>query len=294
MLVWITVGGLGHLVVQFLSGVFLVPPDIVGRNLPIVAPIPKSLTEMAQRKRVDELMREDVEPWFSCCGYSAANIGGSDMVNKKMGVTEALGGHKPGTYGEVTTIGARQLFYHMGLTAVTRDDDDDGMVFMDMGSGVGKLVIQAYMELPRLDHAIGIELAPIRHQYALSAWQELELSAVEVRNSRKDILVREARLELLEGDIFEADVSEVTHLYIASLCFSDSMMERLAAKLDKEATRLQCVATLRNFPGEFKRKGIRDRINYEVVMKTFGMIERTEFVDMSWGQACEVTVYSKV
>ena len=222
------------------------------------------------------------------------------MVNERMSAAGDTGDTKPGTYGEVTTIGARQLFYHMGIsgTEAPTDKEDEPIVFMDLGSGVGKLVVQAYMELPRVSRAVGVELAPLRHQQALVAWKELEFSAQEIRTAREDATeVREATLELLEGDIFETDVSKATHIYISSLCFSENMMHRLAAKLEKEAPKLQCVATLKALPPSFRRKGVRDRVSYEVVMKTLGMIERTEYVEMSWtkhaGRGCEVFIYTK-
>ena len=289
--------GLGHLGVHLVAGLFQVPPDVVASHIPMAAPIPESMAEVAHRKAIDKLMCEESEPWISSCGYPVFDDDDGDVVNEKMAVSIEPGHHKPGTYGEVTTIGARQLFYHMGLSGTKEEvpEDEEGLVFMDLGSGVGKLVVQAFMELPRISQAIGIELAPVRHQHALAAWKELEAAASEVRKSREP--VRDATLELLEADIFDADLSKATHLYISSLCFSDAMMHRLAAKLEQEAPRLQCVATLRAFPMSFRRKGILDRVSYEVVMKTLGMIERTEYVEMSWtkhtGRGCQVVIYTK-
>lgn len=289
--------GLGHLGIQLAAGIFQLPPGLVASQLPMAAPIPKSMAEVAHRKAVDELMCEDSEPWSSRCGYPIFDDGDSEMVNERMAVAVDSGPHKPGTYGEVTTTGARQLFYHMGMSR-KEIEGDDRIVFMDMGSGVGKLVVQAFMEVPRISHAIGIELAPLRHQHALSAWQELEIPAQKIRISRDDMApIREATLELLEGDIFEADISRVTHLYVASLCFSNDMMHRLATKLEQEANQLQCIATIRCFPPEFKRRGILDHKSHQVVMKTLGMIERFAHVDMSWtahtGRGCEVVIYTK-
>ena len=85
---------------------------------------------------------------------------------------------KPSTYGEITPLGARQLFGAMELL-------DDGPRkpkhqvshghFFDLGSGTGKLVGQAVLELPnkRVEKATGIELSPSRHEYAIRAKEAL-------------------------------------------------------------------------------------------------------------------------
>eukprot|EP00971_Amphidinium_carterae_P032409 638273-Amphidinium_carterae.1 len=43
--------------------------------------------------------------------------------------------------------------------------------------------------------------------------------------------------------------SEATHIYIASLCFNEGMLARVAEKLAREARQLIAVATLLRFPG---------------------------------------------
>merc|ERR1711966_631440 len=154
------------------------------------------------------------------------------------------------------------------------------IVFMDMGSGVGRLVVQAYMELPRITKAIGIELAKFRHENALLAWDDIEVSARNVRRAATVLphcletnstacMVKEeeeeATVEFVEGDIFDADISQITHLYVASLCFSDEMMLQLGHKINREGKNLQCVATLTEFPREdFEWKGIKDSVSYEI------------------------------
>ena len=74
---------------------------------------------------------------------------------------------KPSAYGEVTPSGARQLFDTMGVHTAS------DAVFADLGSGAGRLVVQAWLELPMVQRAIGVELAPSRHATAVSAWDSL-------------------------------------------------------------------------------------------------------------------------
>ena len=140
------------------------------------------------------------------------------------------------TYGEVTPLGVRQLMYEMGLfttifkisssssskpqqttswttpsSMMMENIDPDRIVFMDVGSGVGKLVVQIFLEYiePTLalenrqqgqqereqkevleatslrthPQVIGVELSKQRHEVALEAWngvaRELQLANVD-------------------------------------------------------------------------------------------------------------------
>jgi hypothetical protein len=179
----------------------------------------------------------------------------------------------PSTYGEITELGSRQLFYCLHLL-----DEKEKVVFLDLGSGVGKLVVQAYMELPRLTHAMGIELSSTRHSIAQRGWNSVGPDAERVRQMG-DAPCQDATLELHQGDLFDLDVANVTHIYVASLCFSVEMMERLGEKLSKEASSLRCIATLKQFPSYLE--------------ETLGE-KKMAFVEMTWTrpQGSQVYFYS--
>jgi len=172
-------------------------------------------------------------------------------------------GHNPATYGEITELGVRQLIHYMKM--LSNDDHNDiqkekvsKLHFIDLGSGSGKLVVQAYLEIPHLIRVEGIELAPARHEIALQAWEKVENEAKDIRGLLKDIhrgdklRLLDAKLNLLHGDLFQLDISTATHIYVASLCFTDEMMNLLSAKVIKEGTNLQCLATLKPFPNTFE------------------------------------------
>ena len=147
--------------------------------------------------------------------------------------------------------------------------------------------MQTYMETPRVSKSLGIELAPLRHQHALTAWDQIKSKADSIRKDMScqngGIIYSPSTVEFVHADFLEADLTEVTHMYISSLCFTEDMMYEIAAKLEHGAPNLQCVATLRAFPMQFEKKGILYRKNYEVGRKLFGtMIRRTEYVEMSW------------
>ncbi|CAK0889231.1 unnamed protein product, partial [Prorocentrum cordatum] len=165
---------------------------------------------------------------------------------------EAAETSRPSTYGEVTPLGVRQIGRALGLDKLAGEP----AVFMDLGSGVGKLVAQAYLEWPAVVRAVGVELSHTRAASARAAWGDLSASgdAAELRAAAAALgsgprPPAPGEIVFLEGDLFEVDVSEATHIYLASLCFSDGMLSRVAGKLSAEAARLRAVASLRRFPG---------------------------------------------
>lgn len=199
---------------------------------------------------------------------------------------------KPSTYGEITTLGTRQLFGAMGLFHSNRNSIQD-CHFVDLGSGAGKLVGQAVLELSdtTVQRATGIELSPSRHQAAFAAKTCL-LERLQQANKTSNLPVNdidvEAKMELIEGDLFDVDLSTATHIYVASLCFPDALMlqleelllQRIArqqqeSEIHKESSsNLQWVATLRPFPNDLG--GIRPTIR---------------FMEMSWTSPLGSAVY---
>ena len=158
---------------------------------------------------------------------------------------DAAVGHAS-AYGEVTPRGARALFEAMGLL------EAEGAVFFDLGSGVGRLVAQAWLELPadRLARAIGVELSPSRH--ALASHSRASLlgavggSALPAARRRED---GGSAFELRCGSMCseELDLSAATHVYVASLCMGDELLDTLWARLQKRTPRLRVIASLREF-----------------------------------------------
>ncbi|CAB9515041.1 Histone methylation protein DOT1 [Seminavis robusta] len=292
----------------------------------MVTVAPLSQSEVALRKSVDQLLSDSVEPWASRPGYAVFDDEECNVVNTKMqrlsiktpsaqdtpekppeprDPDDSVEARKraPATYGEITSAGARQLFYHMGLSTDDTGNEEEEIVFVDLGSGRGKLILQAYMELPRLSKATGIELASPRHDTAVTAWTDLQSTARKLRfggqpeNESSSKIIKEATVEFLNEDFLEVDLSNVTHMYISSLCFPETLMYHIAAKLERDAPKLKCVATLRAFPAEFQKRGILDRTSYELVYKTFGFVDRIEEVEMTWTQhragGCPTYVYTK-
>jgi hypothetical protein len=130
-------------------------------------------------------------------------------------------------------------------------DDARGAVFADLGSGAGRLVAQAWLELPSVEHAIGIELAPSRHAAAVRAWASVvaagaDHAALALSHAGKGTSKSSAP-EWRCASLLDTDLSAVTHVYVSSLCMGDALMDALWTRLSGWVPTLETVATLRAF-----------------------------------------------
>lgn len=268
-----------HAFLSVAASIMMVPPEIF-TTPPMVEPDPPSTQlERDRRKRISYLLSKG---WAPTDGFEIPPEEVDDLNN----LMESSGtGKRPSTYGEITELGARQLFHYMGIkpSASTSNCDTKGkeIEFFDLGCGNGKLLLQAFMELPHASRILGIEYANARYKTAIKAWNNMQEDATNIRQEQR-ISHNDATFNILEGDLFQLDLASATHVYIASLCFTDAMMERLAQKLVQEGTNLRVVATLRPFPKNFDSH--------------FGK-STEKYLEMSWtksrGQGCTVYFYSK-
>merc|ERR1719464_2621223 len=113
---------------------------------PVEAPRPRLGPEREHWRAVDDLV---ARLWRGRGGYGlgreeqaiieASSVSPDEGLEQRASSAEA--GHPASTYGEVTSVGARQLSRAMGMDCLACERP---VVFMDLGSGVGKLVAQAY------------------------------------------------------------------------------------------------------------------------------------------------------
>mmetsp|Transcript_36685 Transcript_36685/g.110152 ORF Transcript_36685/g.110152 Transcript_36685/m.110152 type:complete len:260 (-) Transcript_36685:4-783(-) len=136
------------------------------------------------------------------------------------------------TYGEVTSMGVRQLASEMGL------DGGEGIVFYDAGSGVGRLVVQLFLEYD-IHKLIGVELSKQRHDIAVESWERVQRSISASYQGSE-------RVEFLNQDILETSFNDTTHIFLSSLCFPKDVIEAIQIKLMKYAKNgsLRIVAAL--------------------------------------------------
>ena len=208
------------------------------------------------------------------------------------------------TYGEVTPLGVRQLAYEMGITDCAKESSDTeysstsdnrDVVFYDMGSGVGRLVTQMYIDQPdRVARAVGIELAEERHrigslalegilleeQYLLENLYSPPEGDMYSTDTRTKSVSEAFPIQLIHGDVLDETIDPATtHVYISSLCFPKNVLLALQEKLLR-LPNIRVIAALNRL----------DRI-HELDQEQWE--ERDTFIQMSWGDSM-AKIYHKV
>lgn len=273
-----------HNLLSVAAAIMNVPSEIF-TTPPMLDPYPPNGSDqITRRQKVTKLMQEG---WDDPSDGFSIPREEENYINDLMRSNET--GRLPSTYGEITQLGARQLFAYMKLCSdisilqspekkldCTRHDTKKS--FVDLGCGSGRLLMQSYLELPHVCNFTGIELAKARYTHATYAWNVLKDLACILRH---EVNATTAFLHFLHGDLFDLDISSLTHVYVASLCFTDDMMMKLGNKILKEARSLQCIATLKPFPSQYN--------------DALGGEPTRHYVEMTWtrprGQGCIVYFY---
>jgi len=112
-------------------------------------------------------------------------------------------------YGELTTVGVRQLVRATGLAAGDR--------FFDLGSGTGRVVLQVAASVPGA-RCVGIEVSGSRHEAAC---------AVRSRTVAMGLVARR-QCVFLHQDLREAEFRRATVLFANSTCFPAHLLRHLA------------------------------------------------------------------
>lgn len=116
------------------------------------------------------------------------------------------------TYGEIMPAASVQLIDMLTL----RPTD----TFVDLGSGVGKLVVTAALR-SKVGRAIGVELGRDRHRDAVSVARAAEAQG----------LLTPGVVELRNEDILRTSLAEATVLYTCSTAFPYAFTERIAHRV---------------------------------------------------------------
>ena len=140
-----------------------------------------------------------------------------------------------------------------------------GGEMIDLGSGLGKVVMSAALALP-FARCTGVELMGYRHAMAVerrarllelgreglaalpSAPQPDDPLALPAggRATMRHLLELDSRIRFIEQDMFQADVGSASLVFIYSTCFAP-LMDALAAKLAREV-RQGCLVSCTTFP----------------------------------------------
>lgn len=118
------------------------------------------------------------------------------------------------TYGELKLAGLSRIFGRIS---------PHGRNFLDMGSGIGRVVLGAGLGFP-VSRADGVELSPSRSAAAHAALGRLRLQSGHVLE----------HVHFYESDMLSIDLSWYDVIFVSNLCFSDDFNRRLCQKFDRE------------------------------------------------------------
>lgn len=134
----------------------------------------------------------------------------------------------PPDYGEILPQGVDKI-----LSKLVFQSDD---IFMDFGSGKGKLVNQIFLQSP-VREASGIELNEFLHQQAMSAAKQIKVDLPEC-------FANQRILSFIHGNFLNFPNKNATIGFINSICFKPRLLESLGILLN-ELKSLRIILTLR-------------------------------------------------
>lgn len=163
-----------------------------------------ALVILPQCYNVPSSLKEEINELYGA-------ISGFGISNEDTNLIESHG--CASTYGEITFEGVETLLKLLKL----KDTD----VFYDLGCGVGKMVVQVYLDSP-VKKSAGIELSSERAESALKIKQQLQVDN-KIKAGRTLVFYKESFLDV--------DLSDATVIYLASTCFSDDIMKKVTDRL---------------------------------------------------------------
>lgn len=180
-----------------------------------------------------------------------------------MRALSAAQGEKAWVYGEITALGASLAAEACGIT------EQD--VLYDLGSGHGRLVLQAHLQWCCVA-AVGVELSRERNvlgERALAVLREMG----HVDESR--------RVALLNDNLMNVDCSPASVVYLGCTMWDEDFVWQVLKKLDAEA------------------KGLRLLLSTEDIEARFGLplppwlrLERALQVPMTWADDASLYIYT--
>ena len=140
-------------------------------------------------------------------------------------------------YGEITPIGFRKLAERLQLANSDR--------FVDLGSGLGRVVIQAAREFG-VQSSCGVELAGSRHEIAMAA---LGRESCDTLHNVTFLCADCTDPVLWFGNsVGDGCLCGITVIYVCSIMFGPELMESLA-RLIEATPSVRAVASVRHWPG---------------------------------------------
>jgi hypothetical protein len=143
---------------------------------------------------------------------------------------------------EFTFIYGEMPFYTFAAILETCELAPGG-VFMDLGSGTGKVVCAAAM-LHDFERCVGIELLPSLYQCSCEVQQRLQ----------------DERVQFVQQDYFEADISQATVVYLNATGLFDDQWLLMQEKLLQLPDNALVILTSKKLPAPFTLIDARQRV----------------------------------
>lgn len=203
-------------------GVYLKPRQLSSTTCRANLPVAKdSAEQQAWQRVIDKVVS----------GYWEGEFKDTDVVRyaEKLGKNETQvsswgveAGCEEDSYGEISSSGALKLFSLVNLS--------DRDTFADLGSGLGKLPIQAAV-LGGAGAVFGVELSDKRHVLACKGLKAVDVALQAKLGSETR---RKVKVQLIHGSMLDSSLSKVSVVWVNGVCIRAPLMTHLGQKFAKE------------------------------------------------------------
>lgn len=166
-----------------------------------------------------------------------------------------------GTYTKKTYVYG-EILYDSLQTILDNEHFGPNDVFYDLGSGMGKVVTQVYLNTP-VKKAVGVELSHTRHAGAMEMFKELKQTDAYKERLRNGKTRRVMAFQ--EKDFLKANIDDATIIYMCSTCFPPELLEKLLEKFEKINRLGLRIITLKELP-DYQKYGFRFERRYDLPM----------------------------
>ncbi|PRP80216.1 hypothetical protein PROFUN_12102 [Planoprotostelium fungivorum] len=260
------------------------PPELNLRHTPLI--VDRSLFGVKAKLTKEELMNTRIVSLIECIYEEMPD--GHRITKKEESTTNRSGGNLDGfgsaTYGEIVPAAVMHL---IKLLEITERD-----VFYDLGSGIGKAVIQIALQT-NVKRSVGVELSETRYNLSLVAakdtWEAVRDFSPEERKLvtvREDIDELQKTICFLNSDILDIDISDATCIYWNNICFNAQASHKILLMFKElpEGTRVLC-----------SRKLCR-RHSALCITKNepccYMSLARQDKIECTWAESCTVFIYT--
>lgn len=123
------------------------------------------------------------------------------------------------TYGEILYDGVNTIINNINIT--------EKDVFYDLGSGIGKLVLQIFLNTP-VKTSQGIEASLARHKVADNIFNKVVQQLPELFEHKEG----KRLLQSSQGNFLLHDILDATIIFIDSVCFSEETLKNISKILN--------------------------------------------------------------